>query len=139
MNLLSFVLIAIVVLIGYGVLRQYLWARSSMKLREIAHVERMMAMEKGVSLENLSPAEGLEAVSPFPRSADVLVWTRIVALCLGLFLLLAGTGICLAFFFAERAGLKEIWTVGLIPIFGGFGLLLFVLLSRDYKADLQHE
>jgi hypothetical protein len=124
---------------GYVLLRRYLWAQAAMKRREMAHKERILAMEKGIPLDGLAPiddlADGLERA---PMSQErALALTRLAALGVGLFFLTTGLGVLLGFRYAGMTDLSSIWSIGLIPILGGVGLLLFVALSRRF--DLRSE
>jgi hypothetical protein len=125
---------AILGVAGYVLLRRYLWAQAAMKRREMTHKERILAMEKGIPLEGLGPIDDLpDGLQPPPMSQErALVLTRLTALGVGLFFLTTGLGLCLGFRYADNTDLSSIWSVGLIPILGGVGLLLFVALSGRF-------
>jgi len=136
MEVLLFLLLVIFGLVGYGMLKRFLLDQTLVKQREMVHKERIMAMEKGLPVDNLQLPERPE-VSDSSIQEKVLVWVRIIALGFGLFLIPAGIGICVAFHYSGAVDLQPVWTVGLIPILCGFGLLLFFLLSKGFKEDLK--
>lgn len=91
------------------------------KVREMVHRERMLALEKGTPLPELDLGENGSA------AADKAGGRR-AALALGLMLLFGGTGMMAAFMMA--VDLSDLWPLGLIFLFIGVGLLLYVPLSR---------
>ena len=119
---------------GYGLLQRHLRAQTALKRREMAHKERVLAMEKGLPLDGLEAGDDPMDVSPGSETRAV-TWARLGALFLGLFLLATGIGLCLGFYFANEPGMNRVWTVGFIPILGGGGLLLFVVLSRSLVSE----
>jgi hypothetical protein len=138
MELILLLLLVVFGFVGYGMLKRYLLDQALGKQREMAHKERIIAMEKGLPIENL---QSLEQPMVFNGSLQekVLVWVRLAALGTGLVLIPAGVGICVAFYFSGVTDLQPAWTVGLIPVLCGFGLLLFFMLSKRFKEDLKSE
>ena len=116
---------------GYALLRRYLWAQAAMRRREMAHKERTLAMEKGIPLDGLAATDDELQLAPMSQER-VLAVTRLASLGVGLFFLTTGLGLCLGFRYTENTDLNTIWSIGLIPILGGIGLLLFVALSRRF-------
>ncbi len=136
MEVLLFLLLVVFGFVGYGMLKRFLLDQTLVKQREMIHKERIMAMEKGLPIDNLQLPEHT-VMSDGSLQEKVLVWVRLIALGFGLFLIPAGIGICIAFHFSGNLDLQPVWTVGLIPILCGFGLLLFFLLSKGFKEDLK--
>ena len=136
--LLTLLTLVVFGFVGFGILQRFLRSQSVGRRREMIHKERMAAMEKGLPIDSLGSDQDLvmENGASGQNQEKVLVWVRLVALCLGLFFLLGGIGMCLAFHFAHFQDLNTIWTVGFIPVLGGIGLLLFVVLSRGFKSSL---
>jgi len=138
MELLALVTLVVFGFVGFGILQKFLRSQSVGRRREMIHKERMAAMEKGLPIDSLGLDQELSMKNEVSgqNQEKVLVWVRLVALCLGLFFLLVGIGMCIAFHFAHMQDLNTIWTVGFIPVLGGIGLLLFVVLSRGFKSSL---
>jgi len=99
-------------------------------MREMVHRERMAALEKGQPL----PEVPAEVASSIERGADPVSWVGRAALLAGLALTFAGVGLLISFSLAanrpETAGLGDLASMGFLPIFTGFGLLLFYVLDR---------
>lgn len=119
---------------GYGLLRRHLRAQTALKRREMAHKERLLAMEKGLPLDGLEAGDDPDDVSAGAEDR-ALAWARLAALCVGLFLVALGTGLCLAFFFSGDPGMNRVWTLGFVPVLAGGGLLLFVALSPRFAPE----
>ena len=136
MNELAATVILVLGLLALGLLRRDLRNRQRLRLHEMAHQERMLAMEKGL------PISEVPAGSDFDAWLDEL-WTdrlfdagrdRRVALALGLVLLFAGSGALLLAWrlpnsSADAAALKLAASLGLIPLMASFGLLLYYRLT----------
>jgi hypothetical protein len=75
----------------------------------------------------------LEVQNPPPlmTSATGILWVRLAALCLGLTCLFGGVGVALGLAAVSDPEGSGFWSLGLIPVFVGFGLLLFHRLSRN--------
>ena len=124
-------------LLALGILRRYLCNRQRLRLHEMAHRERMLAMEKGL------PVSEVPAGSDFDAWLDE-AWTdrlldggreRRVALALGLVMLFAGAGALLLAWrlpgsSTDAETLKLATSLGLIPLMASFGLLLYYRLTR---------
>jgi hypothetical protein len=138
MELILLLVLVIFGCVGYGMLKRYLLDQSLVKQREMVHKERITAMEKGLPIENLQSVVESPTITS-PSQEKVLVWVRLVSLFLGLFLVLAGAGVCIAFYISELSDLRDAWSVGLIPVLAGVGLLLFFVLSKNFKENLKSE
>lgn len=98
---------------------------------ELAHKERMMAMEKGIPLPELP-----EIDEPLrrPLVAEVLGSIRINPrwpLGLGALSVMLGLGVSAAFWLSQEDYHNRVWSFGLIGVFFGFGLMLHYLLTRS--------
>ncbi len=113
-------------------------AREALTLsrREMLHRERLAAIEKGLPMDELPPEEE-EAVPWFSAEVDRLRnrWLLRISLVLGLVAVTTGVGICLGFYFAPDRGFYGMWSVGLIPLMGGFGFLLFWKIATGSSAS----
>ena len=101
----------------------------ALKRREMVHAERMAAIEKGLPLPELPADEE----TPEWLAAEIdrvrTRWLQRTALALGLLATATGIGLCVAFYWAPDRGFRDMWTVGLIPMLGGLGCLLFWRIS----------
>ena len=108
----------------------------AMKLRELLHIERMAAITNGVPLPEI-PTED-EAIPGWVQpEAERLraVWLRRMALVLGLLALFTGVGMCAGFYWSPDRNFHVMWSLGLIPMMAGVGLLLFVVIASKFSAD----
>ena len=129
-------------LLALGILRRYLRNRERLRLHEMAHRERMLAMEKGL------PVSEVPAGSDFDAWLDE-AWTgrllddgrdRRVALALGLVMLFAGAGALLLAWrlpgsSTDAETLKLAASLGVIPLMASFGLLLYYRLTTPRAAS----
>jgi len=108
----------------------------AMKLRELLHSERMAAITNGVPLPEI-PAEDEATPGWMQPEAERLraVWLRRMALVLGLLTLFTGVGMCAGFYWSPDRNFHVMWSLGLIPMMAGVGLLLFVVVASRFSAD----
>ena len=121
-------ILAVVLCLGWmaaGVARRYFQGRERMQLRQMLHEERLRALEAGQPAPDALEEPWLEIEEPWQPER-----LRLVALCLGLFLLFAGLGIWGGFALATEERLTQAATIGLVPVMAGIGLLLFHRLTR---------
>jgi len=105
-----------------------------LKLREMLHKERMIALERDIQLPNdeseilFAMLEGRPESHPPTTEAraarDRVI--RLVALSLGLTTFLGGIGLTFALLVQSDADVAGTWGIGVIPTMIGIGLLLFV-------------
>jgi hypothetical protein len=117
-------------LIGASLLRRHLREAKQLQLRQIIHEERIKAMEHSLPLPEVRDSELIPDGQPRHSLPSAVLWVRIVALCVGLTCFFGGIGMTIGFFAAEMGDLNETWSVGLIPVFIGIGLMIFYLTSR---------
>lgn len=102
---------------------QQLRAARRLRLRELEHKERLLALEKGLPLPEEPPA----GFSP----AGLLS----LALAAGLLLVFLGGGVALALYLgAESRSESTRWSYGLIPVMAGVGLLLYSWIGRRFPV-----
>ena len=110
---------------GQSVVRE----RGRVRIREMVHRERILALERGALPHELpEEPEGWP-----PPEVDPVAWlgaVRLSALAAGLVLAFGGLGILLGLGLAPDPELRKIWTMALIPLMAGVGLLVFHRLSR---------
>ena len=137
------VLFGLTILFGimaFSLIKKFLDDRNRMQLREMAHQERLKALEKEVPLVEINHENAL-SLNGNARTRDLkgLIWLRLSALCLGLASMFGGIGMIVAFLLAWDPELKKIWPVGFIPAMIGVGLLLFYVLSRSSVESLDND
>jgi hypothetical protein len=119
----------------FGWVAVWLWVQRTredrkLKLREMLNRERLAAIEKGVPLPEIPPLDQ-DPIWLSPEAERVRTrWLRRVALLVGLLAITGGVGMCAAFYWAPDRGFHGMWTLGLIPLMAGVGLLLFCGLAR---------
>ena len=141
------IVILILGLFGAAILRRHLREAKLLRLREISHQERMMAMERGLPVPD-ADANGIEsllgegegaATGPGRMNRTSVHWIRLAALAVGLTFLFGGDGAVPGIYFQSDAEIRGTWPFGLVLIFIGAGLLLFVRLSRALSEKIDGE
>ncbi len=121
------------------ILVNHLRAKQRLRLKEMAHNERMMAMEKGVPVTEIPGEDDIETLAAgLGHGVDnttTLRWIRYACLATGLVLVFFGIGWVAGFTAIpetpQTRGMSELATLGLIPAFTGAGLLLFYSLTKN--------
>jgi hypothetical protein len=119
--------IPIVAIIG-GITAGIVRTLGQQRIAELAHKERIAALERGVDPSKLPPSPvydyqngvGVGSYNPLRRAHGLLIG--------GLVTLMAGVSISLFLRFMETE--KNAWAVGLVPIGIGLALLLSYILIR---------
>lgn len=131
-------------LFGATILRRHLREAKLLRLREISHKERMAAMERDLPVSDagasridslLGEGDGV-GTSPNRASSASVHWVRLTALALGLTCLFGGVGMLPGFYYLSDPEASGLWPLGLVPIFIGMGLLIFVWLSRGLAEKM---
>ena len=123
---------------GWVILLLVAWQlRASRRERqkERLHKERMVAMEKGIPLPEL-PAE--DEPSRRPLVAELVGSIRINPrwpLGIGALFVMLGIGISAALALSQEEVQYRVWSVGLIPVFFGLGLMLHYALTRPSERS----
>ena len=117
----------------------YLFHREKTKRRlhvfDLIHKERMQAIEKGLPYPELPPyAIEDEESDPHPHWKPVS--PRRVA-GFGVVIILGGAGALTALLISQDKYLQSLWSMGLIPIFLGVGLLLYAWINRNTETPQQ--
>jgi hypothetical protein len=129
-------------LLALGVLRRYLRNRQRLRLHEMAHQERMLAMEKGLPVSEVPAGSDFDAWLDEAWTDRLLDggWDRRVALVLGLVMLFASTGALLLAWRlpgtspdAEMTRLAA--SLGIIPLMASLGLLLYHRLTAPREPS----
>jgi ABC-type Co2+ transport system permease subunit len=106
---------------GWVLLLILIWHLKGLRLQkrmELVHKERMIAMEKGIPLPELT--EALASVRINPR------WP----LGTGALAVMLGAGLSLALWLSEDPDPHKAWPFGLVGVFFGIGLFLHYFLTR---------
>jgi hypothetical protein len=136
--------ILILGLVGATILRRHLREAKLLRLREVSHKERMMAMERDLPVPNadanridslLGEDEGTRMRSD-PKNSTSVHWIRLAALALGLTSIFGGAGYMAGLYLVTDPDASATWPIGLIPIFIGTGLLIFLLLSKGLAEKI---
>ncbi|MBS1827236.1 MAG: hypothetical protein JST93_18110 [Acidobacteria bacterium] len=118
----------------------YLFHREKTKRRlhvfDLIHKERMQAIEKGLPYPELPPyaiedeEEGDKHVHWKPVSPRRIAGVGVVVI-------LGGAGALTALIISQDHYLQSLWSMGLIPIFLGVGLLLYAWINRKAETPQQ--
>lgn len=110
----------------------------SLRRREMLHQERLAAIEKGVPPPEL-PQPDEEIPEWLTAEVDRVRarWLLRISLVLGLVAVTTGIGLCLGFYWSPDRGFHSMWTLGLIPLMGGFGFLLFWRIASAWERPSQ--
>lgn len=117
----------------------YLFHREKTKRRlhvfDLIHKERMQAIEKGLPYPELPPY-AVEDEEQHGHTPSKPVSPRKVA-GLALVIILGGAGALTALIISQDKHLQSLWSMGLIPIFLGVGLLLYAWINRNAETPQQ--
>ena len=117
----------------------YLFHREKTKRRlhvfDLIHKERMQAIEKGLPYPELPPY-AIEDEESDPHRHWKPVSPRRVA-GFGVVIILGGAGALTALLISQDKYLQSLWSMGLIPIFLGVGLLLYAWINRNAETPQQ--
>lgn len=120
-------------LVAYILARQY----RAHKERLWIHEETMTALKQGIAVD-LPGKEKMTSTNP--SAPAELFWMRSLAAFFGLLGIFVGSGIMVAFLISTNAEANEFWHMGLIPMFGGAGMLVFYLmLTYGFKGGRRPE
>lgn len=119
------------------ILHRHLHEKKLLGLREMVHAERMAALDRDLAWPDSAVAEVESALS---RSSDfrtssfgpnhaALRWVRCTALAIGLAGLFGGVGTVAGLYLVSDTDVHSTWPLGVIPVFLGLGMLLFVRIS----------
>ncbi len=101
------------------------------RTRLMEHRERLAAIEHGETPQPKGdPSMTTETLTPQDAYRRQSQWVRLIAFGLGLLLMFGGTGLFVGFLIIADPELEKLWSIGLVPMMAGFGLLLFSLVAR---------
>jgi len=111
-----------------------IWHLRSKRRQEkmtLVHLERMKAMEKGVPLPEFPELSEEAKMQQFDR---IFTPTRLNPrwpIGVGAVVMMGGLGYLVAAMLSNDPDLAMTWSIGLIPMFIGFGLVLYYFLTRQ--------
>jgi hypothetical protein len=148
MDVFFTVLLAVGAVLCIRLLQNHLHEAKLLRFREMAHSERMNALERDLPLpdndsevlnELLRGGSERGALSAEARAAKERL-IRMAALCLGLTSFLGGIGLTFGLHVQADPEVAGLWGIGLIPTLIGVGLLLFVRLLKNFEQpDASHQ
>jgi hypothetical protein len=148
MDVFFTVLLAVGAVLCIRLLQNHLHEAKLLRFREMAHSERMKALERDLPLpdndsevlnELLRGGSERGALSAEARAAKERL-IRMAALCLGLTSFLGGLGLTFGLHVQADSEIAGLWGIGLIPTLIGVGLLLFVRLLKNFEQpDASHQ
>jgi hypothetical protein len=97
---------------------------------EMIQKERLIAMEKGIPIPELPDYDDSETRRAAESLATLMRLNPRWPLGVGSILVVGGIGTTLALFLSQEAYHNRVWSMGLIPIFVGFGLFLHYRVTR---------
>lgn len=116
----------IIAAVFYLVIRHQNLQRYRIRL-EMIQKERLVAMEKGIPMPELPDYDNGPSLHSL---ASLLRVNPRWPLGAGAVLILGGIGTTVALFLSHEEYHNRVWSMGLIPIFVGFGLFLHYRLTR---------
>ncbi len=136
-------------LTGFGILTRYLRNRDKLRLREMAHRERVLALEKGIAPTELPepPVTDAWVEEPWTTRALDAGWDRRIALAIGLILLFGGVGIVVGLLALTQAPgvgregreVAALAPLGIIPVMTGLGLILYHRVTAPRRRPASRE
>ena len=120
------IVFTIIAAVFYLVIRQQNLQRYRIRL-EMIQKERLVAMEKGIPMPELPDYDNGPSLHSL---ASLLRVNPRWPLGAGAVLILGGIGTTVALFLSHEEYHNRVWSMGLIPIFVGFGLFLHYRLTR---------
>lgn len=109
--------------------------KSRMHVFDLIHKERMQAIEKGLPYPELPPYAIEEEAGDKHTHWKPVSPRRIAGL--GVVIILGGAGALTALIISQDKYLQSLWSMGLIPIFLGVGLLLYAWINRNSETPQQ--
>lgn len=108
----------------------HLRSKRRMEKMSLIHEERMKAIEKGVPLPEFPELSEEAKMQQFDRVFTPPRLNPRWPIGAGAVISMAGLGFLAAMMLSGDSELAKLWSIGLIPIFIGFGLILYFFLTR---------
>lgn len=127
---LNGVIFTVIAAVFYLVIRHQNLQRYRIRL-EMIQKERIAAMEKGVPMPELPDYDDMAARRPAESLTTLLRVNPRWPLGVAAILILGGIGTTLALYLSQEPDHNRVWSMGIIPVSVGFGLLLHYRLTRS--------
>lgn len=107
--------------------------RSKRRLEKMGliHEERMKAIEKGVPLPEFPELSEEAKMQQMDKIFTPPKWNPRWPIGVGVLIMMGGLGFLVAMMLSNDREMANLWSMGLIPIFFGFGLVLHYFLTRQ--------
>jgi len=107
--------------------------RSKRRLEKmtLVHQERMKAIEKGVPLPEFPELSEEAKMQQFDKIFTPPKLNPRWPIGVGVLVMMGGLGFLVAAMLSNDSDMAQTWSMGLIPIFFGFGLVLYYFLTRQ--------
>lgn len=111
--------------------------RSKRRMEKMAliHQERMKAIEKGIPLPEFPELSEEAKMQHFDRVFTPPKLNPRWPIGVGALIVMSGLGFLVAMMLSNDSELAKLWSIGLIPIFSGFGLVLYYFLTRQPEQN----
>lgn len=109
----------------------HLRSKRRMEKMTLVHQERMKAIEKGVPLPEFPELTEEARMQQFDKIFTPPKLNPRWPIGVGVVVMMAGVGYMMAFLLSSDPEAAKIWSMGLIGIFFGFGLVLYYFLTRQ--------
>ena len=119
---------------GCAVVLIVIWhLRSKRRLEKMSliHAERMKAIEKGVPLPEFPELSEEARMQQFDKIFTPPKLNPRWPIGAGFVIMMAGAGYMVAFLLSSDPEAAKIWSMGLIGVFFGFGLIVYYFLTRE--------
>lgn len=111
-----FILAVPLVAIAGSILVIVIKTRGQQRLLELAHQERIAAIERGLDLSQLPPLLPTPGQSVMRRAQGMMIG--------GLLTMGSGFGLCFALLLMKYDDGRQAWPIGFVPIFVGIALMI---------------
>ena len=108
----------------------HLRSKRRMEKMSLIHEERMKAIEKGVPLPEFPELSEEAKMQQFDRVFTPPKLNPRWPIGVGAVISMGGLGFLAAMMLSNDSELAKLWSIGLIPIFTGLGLILYFFLTR---------
>ena len=109
----------------------HLKSKRRLEKMTLVHQERMKAIEKGVPLPEFPEISEEAKMQQFDKIFTPPKLNPRWPIGVGVLVMMGGLGFLVAAMLSNDADMAQTWSMGLIPIFFGFGLVLYYFLTRQ--------
>ena len=113
----------------------HLRSKRRMEKLTLIHHERMKAIEKGVPLPEFPELTEEAKMHQFDRVFTPPKLNPKWPIGVGAVVMMGGLGYLVAMMLSNDSEMAKLWSIGMIPIFIGFGLVLYYYLTRSSESS----